>query len=65
MKQDRLNDWANGPPAIAASLRYFEFSAADAVRRMQGDMLALLGFGSGIQRPKQSNFGKLHPIERN
>ncbi len=45
MSQGRLNDWANGPPAIAASLQYFEFSAADAFRRAQGDMLALLGFG--------------------
>lgn len=45
MEQDHLNDWANGLSAIAADLRYFEFSAADAFRRMQGDMLALLGFG--------------------
>jgi len=45
MKQHHLSDWTNGPLAIAASLRYFEFSAADAFRRMQGDMLALLGFG--------------------
>jgi polyhydroxyalkanoate synthase len=45
MEQDRLNDRANGLPAIAANFRYFQFSAADVFRRMQGDVLALLGFG--------------------
>ena len=45
MEQDSLNDWTNGLSAIGASFRYFQFSAADAVRRMQGDILALLGLG--------------------
>ena len=45
MEQDRLNDRANGLPAIATNFRYSQFSAADAFRRVQGDVLALLGFG--------------------
>jgi hypothetical protein len=45
MEQDLLNDRTNDLSAIAASFRYFQFSAADAFRRMHGDVLALLGFG--------------------
>jgi polyhydroxyalkanoate synthase len=40
-----LNDWTNGLSALGANFRYFQFSAADAVRRMQGDILALFGLG--------------------
>jgi polyhydroxyalkanoate synthase len=35
----------NGPLTSAAALRHVQFSALDAFRRMQGDALALLGFG--------------------
>jgi polyhydroxyalkanoate synthase len=35
----------NGPLTSAAALRHVQFSALDAFRRMQGDTLALLGFG--------------------
>jgi polyhydroxyalkanoate synthase len=45
MEQDRLNDSANGAPSFEAALRHQQFSAIDAFRRMQGDVLASLGFG--------------------
>jgi hypothetical protein len=57
MEQDSLNDWTNGLPAIGASFRYLQFSAADALRRMQGDTLALLGFG-----PSKAIIALLPPV---
>ena len=45
MQQDRLNDRANGLRAAAADFLYLQFSATDAFRRMQGDLLASLGLG--------------------
>jgi len=45
MQQDRLNDRVNGPPVAAADFRHLQYSANDAFRRMQGDLLASLGFG--------------------
>src|SRR5690348_9801124 len=45
MQQDRLNDRANGLRAAAADFLYLQLSATDAFRRMQGDLLASLGFG--------------------
>ena len=44
MESDRLNDRSN-PPSFAAALRHLQFSAIDAFRRAQGDVLASFGFG--------------------
>lgn len=38
-------DTENGPPSFEAALRHQQFSAIDAFRRMQGDVLASFGFG--------------------
>ena len=45
MEQDRLNSRASGPPSLEAALRHQQFSAIDAFRRMQGDVLEFFGFG--------------------
>ena len=45
MQQVHLNDRLNGLPVAAADFWYWQFSATDAFRRMQGNVLASLGFG--------------------
>ena len=37
-------DTENGPPSFEAALRHQQFSAIDAFRRMQGDVLGSFGF---------------------
>ena len=45
MEKGHSNTKVNGSPASRATLRYLQFSMVDVFRRMQGDVLALFGFG--------------------
>jgi polyhydroxyalkanoate synthase subunit PhaC len=45
MKEDQSNPKVNGTSASEAALRHLQFSVIDALRRMQGDVLASFGFG--------------------
>jgi polyhydroxyalkanoate synthase len=45
MENDHSSTKVNGSLVSEASLRYLQFSMVDAFRRMQGDVLALFGFG--------------------
>ena len=45
MEDDHPNTRADGSSISEATVRYLQFSAVDAVRRMQGDVLGSLGFG--------------------
>ena len=44
-EQDRPDDRASIAPPFAVAVRHMQFSVVDAFRRLQGDVLALLGFG--------------------
>jgi polyhydroxyalkanoate synthase subunit PhaC len=54
MEQHRSDQGANAAPVFATAVRHMQFSVVDACRRMQGDALALLGFG-----PVESPYGAI------